>query len=100
MVCPLCPLPQPVTITPPHVTAPAYQELSAAHCAQDTTQHDPVPSCNGSSKHNEEDNTICIICCHCPGMFLYSVGRQTQSQDYFGFLICSKLPLPRCCVMA
>lgn len=44
--------------------APACQELSATHCAQDTTQHDPVPGCNGSSKHNEEDESICIVCCH------------------------------------
>lgn len=63
-------------------TSPAHscQELSAAHCAQDTTQHDLFPVCSGSSKPNEEDDSICIICCHCPEMFHYSVvGRLSYS---------------------
>lgn len=48
-LCPLCPASDQHT-SPAH----ACQELSAAHCAQDTTQHDIVPGCSGSSKHNEE----------------------------------------------
>lgn len=66
--CSLCPASEQHTSS-----AHACQELSAADCAQDTTQHYPVPGCNGSRKPNEEDDSIYIICCHCPEMFLCSV---------------------------
>lgn len=73
--------------------------VSGTLCCSLCTGHNSTWHCSWLQWQQQtqwRDDSICIICLE---MFLHSVGRQIQLQDCLRILICSKLPLPGCCVM-